>query len=167
MTDEAGGGPPARFAPYFALLEVAALVQHGVEAQLREEGDLSFAQFQILAVLAERPSTPQAMTAVADRLVTSRSGLTYQAQQLEKRGLIDRRPSPDDERSTMISLTATGEALIGRVLAGHEVVVQDLFLDALRGSDGDRLAALLGRVRDRIRARPPRSARSRKPRPTA
>ncbi|MGT2425587.1 MarR family winged helix-turn-helix transcriptional regulator [Amnibacterium kyonggiense] len=163
MDDETAGALPAGFAPYFALLEVSALVHHGVEAQLREDGDLSFVQFQILAVLAEAPSTPRAMTAIADRLVTSRSGLTYQAQQLEKRGLIDRTPSPEDERSTNVALTPQGTELIRRVLIGHEAVVQDLFLDALQGSDGEELTALLTGIRDRMRARPPRSAS--RPRP--
>ncbi len=152
------GGPPPEFAPYFALLEAGALVQHGVEAQLRESGDLSFVQFQILALLSEDAGGTQTMTAVADRLVHSRSGLTYQVQQLEKRGLLTRSPSPDDERSTVVTLTASGTALIQRVLPGHMAVVQDILLDALDPGDGPELTRLLEKVRQHMRGRPPRSA---------
>ena len=69
---------PSEFGVYFALLEVGALVQQGVQGQLRTDGGLSFVQFQILAVLAEHPETPLSMTDIADRIVHSRSGLTYQ-----------------------------------------------------------------------------------------
>lgn len=157
-------GTPPEFAPYFALLEVGALVQHGVEAQLRTEGDLSFVQFQVLAVLAEDPSGTRTMTAVADRLVHSRSGLTYQAQQLEKRGLLTRGPSPDDERSTVVALTPAGTDLIRRVLPGHVAVVRDVLLDALDEQDGADLTRLLDKVRQHMRARPPRSAARARPR---
>ena len=44
---------PPEFSVHFALLEVSALLQHGVEGQLRRDGGLSFVQFQILAVLGE------------------------------------------------------------------------------------------------------------------
>ena len=40
---------PPEFGVYFALLEVSALVQQGVQGQLRDDGGLSFVQFQILA----------------------------------------------------------------------------------------------------------------------
>ena len=75
---------PREFGVYFALLEVSALVQHGVEGQLRRDGGLSFVQFQILAILGEDPSSPRSMTDLADRLVHSRSGLTYQVDRLEQ-----------------------------------------------------------------------------------
>ena len=57
------------------------------------------------------------MTDLADGVVYSRSGLTYQAGLLEKRGLISRSPSPDDERSIDVTITDAGRALFARVLA--------------------------------------------------
>lgn len=160
MPDDAGParGAPPEFAPYFALLETGALVQHGVEAQLRRDGDLSFVQFQVLAVLGADPEGTQTMTAIADRLVHSRSGLTYQAQQLQKRGLLTRSPSPEDERSIVVSLTPAGQALLQQVMGGHMAVVRDVLLDALDPADAAELTRLLDQVRTHMRARPPRSA---------
>jgi len=105
---------PGQLAAYFALMEVGSLLQHAVEQQLREEGGLSYIQFQILAVLGETADGRQRMTDLADRLVHSRSGLTYQAGQLAEAGLIAKGPSPDDERSVIASLTPAGRALLGR-----------------------------------------------------
>ena len=39
---------PVQLGAYFALIEVTSLLRHAIEQQLREAGDLSFVQFQIL-----------------------------------------------------------------------------------------------------------------------
>ena len=41
----------AQLGAYFALMEVSSLLRHAVEQQLREAGDLSYVQFQLLARL--------------------------------------------------------------------------------------------------------------------
>ncbi|MDQ0574219.1 MarR family winged helix-turn-helix transcriptional regulator [Agromyces albus] len=159
MSDAPTPPIPSEFGVYFALLEVSALVQHGVERQLRVSGDLSFTQFQILAMLGEDPSSPSSMTDLADRLVHSRSGLTYQVDRLEQAGLVDRVPSADDERSVNVRLTSKGSSLLARVLPGHVEVVRDVLIDAIDGRDRDELTRLLGIVAGHMRSRPPRSAR--------
>ena len=105
------------------------------------------------------------MTELADGVVHSRSGLTYQAGLLEKAGLITRGPSPDDDRATLVTITGTGLALFGRVLPGHVQVVRRLLLDPLTGHDVGHLGDVMARVRDHMRTQPPRSAAPRKRRP--
>lgn len=150
---------PPEFGVYFALLEVSALVQHGVEGQLRRDGGLSFVQFQILAILGEDPSSPRSMTDLADRLVHSKSGLTYQVDRLEHAGLVARVPSEQDERGVNVTLSPKGASVLERVLPGHVEVVRDVLVDALDDADRDELTRLLGRVVQHMRSRPPRSAR--------
>lgn len=150
---------PPEFGVYFALLEVSALVSHGVEGQLRRDGGLSFVQFQILAILGERSSSPHSMTELADRLVHSRSGLTYQVGRLEQEGLVVRAPSTRDERGVDVTLSPAGAERLARVLPGHVEVVRDVLVDALEAEDREELTRLLGRVGQRMRSRPPRSAR--------
>ena len=69
---------PKQLGAYFVLTEAVSLLQHQVEQQLRTEGDLSYVQFQLLARLADADG-PLTMTQLADGVVYSRSGLTYQA----------------------------------------------------------------------------------------
>ena len=147
---------------YFALTEAVSLLQHQVEQQLSTEGGISYVQFQLLARLNARG--PLTMTDLADGVVYSRSGLTYQAGLLEKAGLITRGPSPDDERATLVTITDDGRALLGRVMPGH-IQVTRLLLDPLTEQDLDHLRDIMSRVRDHMRAQPPRSAASRKRRP--
>ena len=99
------------------------------------------------------------MTDIADRLVHSKSGLTYQVDRLEQAGLVARVPSPDDERGVNVTLTPQGASLLERVLPGHVGVVRDVLVDALDDADRDELTRLLTRVATHMRSRPPRSAR--------
>ncbi len=154
---------PQQLGAYFVLMEAVSLLQHQVEQQLRTEGDLSYVQFQLLARLADAHG-PLTMTQLADGVVYSRSGLTYQAGLLEKAGLITRGPSPDDERATLVTITNNGRALFDRVLPGHIQVTRLLF-DPLTDDDLHHLGDIMTRVRDHMRARPPRSARLRPPTP--
>jgi DNA-binding MarR family transcriptional regulator len=151
-----------QLAAYFALMEVSSRLRHAVEQQLRSAGGLSYVQFQILAGLSDSPTGRQRMTDLADRIVYSRSGLTYQAGQLEKAGLITRSPSVEDERSTTVTITAAGRALVARVLPAHMDLVRQLLLDPLTHRDMTALTKILSRVRDSMRTAPPRSAAPRR-----
>ncbi len=139
-------------------MEVSSLLQHAVEQQLRTDGGLSWAQFQILAGLNDLADGRQRMTDIADRIVYSRSGLTYQATQLEKAGLVIRTPDPNDERSTIVTITAAGRALVRQVLPGHVAIVRETLLQHINHRESATLVSLLARVRERMRAAPPRSA---------
>src|SRR6266487_6392345 len=124
----------AQLDAYFALMEAVSLLQHSVEQQLRAEGDLSYVQFQLLARLnAARGQLT--MTELADGVVYSRSGLTYQAALLEKAGLVVRAPSPDDERSTTVTITDAGRERLAEVLPGHIEVVGGLLFEPLSPDD--------------------------------
>ena len=150
---------------YFALMEAVSLLQHSVEQQLRAEGDLSYVQFQLLARLAAARGQ-LTMTELADGVVYSRSGLTYQAGLLEQAGLVTRGPSPDDDRATLVTITDSGLALLGHVMPGHIQITRRLLLDPLSHDDLHHLGDIMTRVRDHMRAQPPRSAAPRKRRPS-
>lgn len=154
---------PTQLRAYFALMDVAGLLKHAVEEQLREVADLSYVQFQLLARLALDSATgSERMTDLADGVVYSRSGLTYQAGLLEKAGLVTRGPSPDDDRSVTVTVTDEGRDRIARVLPGHAEVVKRQLFETLSDGDASQLADLLSPVRDHMRAAPPRSAAPRR-----
>jgi DNA-binding MarR family transcriptional regulator len=147
---------------YFALMEVSTLLQHSVDEHLRADGDLSYVQFQILARLTDAPDGKLRMTDLADGVVYSRSGLTYQAGLLEQAGLITRAPSADDERGVTVTITDDGRALLAKVLPGHTEVISRQLFQPLSRADAKTLAELLSPVRDHMRSAPPRSAAPRR-----
>src|SRR3569623_2525734 len=63
----------AQLGAYFALIEVASLLRHAIEQQLRDAGDLSYVQFQLLARLGDEPTGSHRMTDLADGVVYSRT----------------------------------------------------------------------------------------------
>lgn len=152
---------PDQMRTYFALTEAVSLLQYAVAQQLRAVGDLSYVQFEILARLAdsERPLT---MTDLADVVVYSRSGLTHQAGLLQKEGLITREGNTRDQRSTVVEITEAGRARLDKVLPGHIDVVRELLFEPLSARDVNALGDTMSRVRDHMRAKPPRSVASRR-----
>lgn len=162
MTETPTPLTPTQLGAYFAFTEVSSLLRPAVEKQLRDVGALSYVQFQLLARLGESPDGRLRMTDLADGVVYSRSGLTYQAQLLEQRGLITRSPSPDDERSTVAAITSVGRDVLKEVFPGHIEAIRELLFAPLTDEDVGELARILGRVSDHLRAAPPRSATPRR-----
>jgi DNA-binding MarR family transcriptional regulator len=162
MVDTSRSLDPTELGAYFALIEVSSLLRHTVEQQLRDAGDLSYVQFQLLARLGDSPEGSCRMTDLADGVVYSRSGLTYQAQSLEQRGLVTRAPSADDDRGTTVTITDQGRETLTKVFPGHIAVLDELLFEPLTTRDVEALADVLGRVRDHMRAAPPRSAAPRR-----
>ncbi|MFF0291514.1 MarR family winged helix-turn-helix transcriptional regulator [Streptomyces sp. NPDC005262] len=125
---------------------------------------LSYLQFFLLGRLAEAPQGRTRMPDLADTVIHSRSGLSYQATKLESAGLLRREPSPEDERSVTAVITDQGRALLEKVLPGHVAVVEQGMFDALDDQQADALADALGAVRDRLRTLTPSSAERRRSR---
>ena len=68
-------------------LETADRVQRLVELQLREAGDLTMVQYEILHWASERDGSRLCITELAELMIGSRSGLSYQGAQLETAGV--------------------------------------------------------------------------------
>ncbi|QJU52764.1 MarR family transcriptional regulator [Herbiconiux sp. KACC 21604] len=164
MTDETTDAAldPTELGAYFALIEVSSLLRHAVEQQLKEAGDLSYVQFQLLATLGDSPEGSRRMTDLADGVVYSRSGLTHQAGLLEKAGLVTRAPSLEDERSVTVTITQAGRDRLATVFPGHIAVLKKLFLAPIDAGEVAELGRTLSAVRDHMRSNPPRSAAPRR-----
>jgi DNA-binding MarR family transcriptional regulator len=133
-------------AAYFALRGAGDRLQRAVTHQLRAH-DLTEVQFAILARLSSGKHGI-GMSELARGLVVTKSGLTYQAGQLEQRGLVVRRASTSDDRGVLLHLTPDGKALFARVLPAHVKLVRELFIDRIDPADlaivRDALAQVAG-----------------------
>ncbi|KQS01538.1 MarR family transcriptional regulator [Sphingomonas sp. Leaf357] len=107
---------------------------------------LKIAEWRLIAVIAEGEGLTQQALGVRtqmDKVTVSRAAIA-----LVERGLVARRPNPDDQRSHLLSLTDAGQALYenvapkaleleGRVFAGFsakEIVTFRAVLDRLEAS---------------------------------
>jgi DNA-binding MarR family transcriptional regulator len=139
------------FRAYAALIASSTLLQRAVERNLREQAELTQVQFEILMNLANAGGSGIRMAQLADALIVSRSGLSYQVAQLESRGWITRERSADDERGVVARITPEGDRMRQRVFAGHIEIVRSAFLDAVEPGELATLTAALERVVGRLR----------------
>ncbi|MBT2407993.1 MULTISPECIES: MarR family winged helix-turn-helix transcriptional regulator [unclassified Streptomyces] len=132
-------------------LAASALVNRHLDQQLKDDSGLSHQQYEILVRLAAAPERELRMTELANGLINSKSGLTYQVTQLEKAGLVRRRSCPSDVRGVFAVLTDAGRARLDEAAPGHVRMVRKALIDILTPEQLDALADGLGEVSRRLR----------------
>lgn len=102
--------------------------------------DIRPVQLTVLALLDANASLRQA--AIGKALDMKRANVVTLLSELEARALVVRKPSKDDRRSQIVSLTASGKALTAKLLALHAKLEADL-ARALGQAELERLVELL------------------------
>ncbi len=138
-------------AAWRSFVTASNLLNRRLERQLKEDSGLSHTQYEILVHLSAAPAGSLRMTELADKLVTSKSGLTYQVTQLEKMGLVGRRSCPSDVRGVFAELTDQGREMLREAAPGHVALVRELLIDVLSREQLAVLADGLGQVSARLR----------------
>ena len=137
-------------AAWLAFLEVSHRLDRVIEQQLRQDAGLSHAQYEILSRLESAPGGRLRMSQLADVIIVSRSGLTYQVTQLERAGMVRREKDANDERGILAVLTAAGRAALLRAAPGHVRVVRHYLIDGLTPAQLSALAEGLTAARARL-----------------
>ena len=135
-----------------AFVATSALLERRLDQQLREDVGLSHLQYGILARLSLAEGGAMRMTELADSMLNSKSGLTYQVSQLEKAGLVQRAPCTVDVRGVYAALTDEGRQLMQRAAPGHVALVRELLIDALTRDQLTAIADGLGEASRRMLA---------------
>jgi len=139
-----------------AFLEGSRLLMHNLERGHQKHG-LSGTDYEILVQLSEAPEQRLRMSQLAVRTLLEKSRLSHQITRMEKAGLIERQPCPDDRRGQFAVLTEHGWATIQRVAVDHVNQVRDIFVDRMTSEQ----FAVLGAAFEQV------AAGLRKPRPEA
>ncbi len=104
---------------------------------------------QVLAAAARGGASTQ--LALAHHLGVDRTVMTYLLDDLERAGLVARRPDPADRRAGTLRLTPRGRREFARQSAAHEGWIAEL-LAGLTPPDQAALHRLLGRAKEGARA---------------
>jgi DNA-binding MarR family transcriptional regulator len=79
-----------------------------------------------------------------DQLVVTSGGLSLMLDRLERKGMVQRRPNPDDRRSVLVGLTTRGLETIDEAMSQHATVEHEL-VDGLTDRECQQLARLLAK----------------------
>ncbi|MEU8300092.1 MarR family transcriptional regulator [Micromonospora sp. NPDC048909] len=122
---------------------VARRLRHRTRESL-EPWDVTPSQARALGVLARhgvlRPSS------LAEHLRIAARSATEVVDDLQARGLVERRPDPNDRRATLVALTAEGGRTAAAIRAARQAEADRFFAD-LDPADREQLARILRTLR--------------------
>lgn len=127
---------------------VSALGRRHVEAAFSGVG-LSAGEFDVLASLMHAPDRTSKPSVLARNGMLSPAGMTHRLDLLEKAGLVERQPDPDDRRSILVVLTQAGATKAIEAARAHVAAEAEIF-DALDSSDQADLRRLLEMLLDTV-----------------
>ena len=124
---------------------LAREIEARLEPVYREHG-LEPGWHDVLATL--RRTGPPSQLRPSDftgSLMLTSSGTTKRLDRLERAGLVERTPDPDDRRGVIITLTEAGHELIDRVTEAH-MANETRLLAGLSAREREQLAGLLRKL---------------------
>lgn len=119
--------PDSSEAPALKLWVVMNRAVRSVGDRLRqqvEQHGLSMTEFAVLEVLKTKGALP--IGEIGDRILLTSGSMTYVLDKLQKRGLIERRPSEEDRRVLYADLTPEGRRKIEIVFPEHADLIREM-----------------------------------------
>lgn len=128
-------------AAWRGLVDVSSAVMAVLESELVSSHGITAGEYGVLARLSEVEGSSMRMCDLAGALHLSPSGLTRRLDGLVRRGLVARRPSPDDGRVMLAVLTAEGDQFLEQVAPLHVDGVRRHFIAHLSRTQLRNLAS--------------------------
>lgn len=114
---------------------------------------LALNEYDVLFTLSRCPSGWLRQNELNDHVLLSQSSLSRLVERLEKRGLVERRPAPDDGRGVLIRLTEAGRELQKTIGREHVRDIASLVGPALTAEEQRELLRLTEKLRASVASR--------------
>lgn len=134
---------------WLRLLTCTNMLEERMRALLKTRFDTTLPRFDLLAALYRADGNGLTMGELSRWLMVSNGNVTGVAERLEKDGLIERRPAPNDRRSQIVTLTAAGRTAFEEWADTHEEWIYGLLGD-LSAEEMDTLIVLLTKAKASI-----------------
>lgn len=141
---------PSERRAWISLVALAQLLPGTLDSELRRAGQLTLFEFQTLAMLSEAPERTLRMSDLADVTNSTLPRLSHVVTRLSRRGLVQRRPCPDDGRATDVTLTDEGFVAMDSVDPVHTKAARAAVFDALTPEQVEQLSSIAAMVLERI-----------------
>ena len=93
---------------WLSVVRLMTWLPWSIDQQLQRDSNLGMVEYQVLAMLSNRPERTMRMSSLAEVTNASLSRLSHLVKRLEGRGLVRREPDPADGRFTNAILTDEG-----------------------------------------------------------
>jgi DNA-binding MarR family transcriptional regulator len=127
-------------------LQSHASILRELDAELVAEHGLTSRDYEVLLYLAQADGQRLPMSALAERTMLTRSGITRLIDGLVSCGLIERVSCATDARISYAQLTDAGFGKLRDAGYTHVTGIRRLFLEHFSAEEIDTLAALLSRL---------------------
>jgi MarR family 2-MHQ and catechol resistance regulon transcriptional repressor len=130
------------------LIYTCDVIQTHIARKVEAHG-LSLGAFNALMILSRCDEGGCPMHELGELLLVSRANMTGLVDCLERKGLVERVPSPTDRRVRLARLTKAGHKLLESILPNHYLRVREL-LRGVSNKDKAALSALLTKLRHNV-----------------
>lgn len=127
-------------------LQSHASILRDLDASLVAEHGITTRDYEALLYLAQAPERSLAMSALAERTMLTRSGITRLIDGLVEAGWIERVACEKDARVSYARLTDSGYEKLRQSGCAHVEAIRRLFLEHFTESEIKQLADLLSRL---------------------
>ena len=114
---------------------------------------LAVNEYDVLFTLSRCPSGWLRLNELNDNVLLSQSSLSRLVERLEKRGLLERMPAPQDGRGVLLRLTDAGRELQKQIGREHVRDISALITPALTASEQRELLRLTEKLRGSLSGR--------------
>lgn len=132
-------------AAWAALLRVHATVVPKLARTLSASG-LPISWYDVLLVLNAAPDRRLRMTELGRSAVLSREHISRVVSELERAGLVERQPNPDDRRSSFAVLTSEGRRRLRAAAPAYLRAIEEHFTRHLSEAEIATITSALARV---------------------
>jgi DNA-binding MarR family transcriptional regulator len=127
-------------------LQSHATIVRLLDAELAAEHSMTTRDYEVLLYLAQAADRHMPMSALAERTMLTRSGITRLVDGLVAAGWIERVACPNDARVSYAQLTDVGYEKLREAGCAHVRSIQRLFLEHFSPEEIEQLSGLLSRL---------------------
>jgi len=127
-------------------LQSHAAIVRALDAELAADHGLTTRDYEVLLYLAQAGDRRLPMSALSERTMLTRSGITRLVDGLVEAGLITRVACPNDARISYAQLTDAGHEKLRRAGCSHVASINRLFVEHFSCQELATLAELLRRL---------------------
>ena len=142
---ERPGDHQAELRLWLRLLTCTNLIEGEIRRRLRDAFHVTLPRFDLMAQLDKNPAG-MTLGELSSRMMVSNGNVTGLVERLLAQGLLDRRPSPNDRRAQLVSLSSDGRRAFRAMARTHENWIAEIF-GSLGAGEIEQLMGLLAKTK--------------------